>query len=1390
MNSKELEKYLRSRVLLEVKANELRSRLDEEQIGNIALYLASDDKLLTEGFFGTIGALLGGGLSETKRFLAKRVVSFLGVPTNHPLSQPLTDFITRMPTRDIYGLYRGEPRLRRKLVHVLTNETISAFKREMPHIMGLKGGSLGGPITDAMIRVVDKPEFKKAVKQSFEEALIRLPASDTGDMDSIKRDLEDLKKSVADIAQSLKGRTKSDPTDADTDNDGLPDGEEDVIGTDPRRADTDNDGLPDGAEVGKDPALKDKVRQAAVEEPARPEGTPLKTPVADVPPGPAAEDPGEVPPGEDPAIDPAIDPEAAAAAVDAEPEVPGATKYSYRESESKIKKFMTDIKKKLVSKDTEYGNLFVDRTLGRKIPPSRIYQPARGDGSWIAKLVQMPIPDGVRFNNNALRNSSALANPEIMGPFSAAATDIEKLEVLKQIFPAEQLDQIQKALRVTANQAPTPEGVSAAEDKPAVEPDERDPSINTTATVDAEGEVSVEAGAPEPEITDKDKRDLEVLRIRFNRVGEESFLSNKRLFKSLTELAQMAKLDTIVKDLNKISGREKAGELERGRAKGRINVSDILNQISEAFGVGVPEGTPEAPIPEPEAVPEVPPEAEAAPEAAPEAASEPEVSQVGSKLQQAHDDVMKQKTVIDMGDISQIASKYSLQFASLEENGDTWSVYPSENPEAAVVYDNNNAFFIPLGKSKKAYQKLFSGVKRIYPRIEYKEYPMGKLENNVFVLEKQGKWLDPVDSENVKYPESTPATEEIPLEPEAEAAPEVGPPSDTGDWRDKLTKEEDPAAIMKKYIRLVAAYEHASDKKEEDALAREIDAYEDKYPGIDEEPSAEAEPAAVAAVDDDSDLDLGSREEQEAAIDDMFPPKPEVALKHAVDVQVASDEADAEEEEADTAADAAEMAAAEVTAKGGDPEDIAAAEAEAKREREKADKAGRVAVRRTRRAGTARANVASGRGRVKEADANWPPKIKAARDKVMIAVKEVDKEIGLWKYRNGLNAYINGRLEAFAVDEAEAKREAEGDEKKIKAAEKEAARNIKGLIKTMIGDTRGTPGIIDKIKETNSTAYVKSFFSGVGQEKQEAEGSTGRKFKEVNVELYEDKTVVLTHREREGKIKTVKAPLEEGLKRFRREGVNIVELGPISTDDLKKVYWKSATPSTKEAITNAIKNMLRQKKNELSEQLRDEEGSEKNEAVQKQLEEIEHFDIESLRIRGDIIDSLGQHVAGVIDNRKTEEVSFDKEDPEMRQIEKIFNGFKTNAFRNGKIHIDKLRAYSKQFNKRGLIEKRQVFINMLKHFVDKGILDKNYKTLDMEDFEYDDDGQRTMAHMMDVFVALGMTPPLATGKESEEDLEAEVARQMAAHQAGEGKEEETIEEVFKVSRDLLRKLLA
>ena len=294
MNSNQLEKYLRNRILVEIRANSLRKQLTEDQIGDIAIYLASDDNLLTEGFFSTIGALLGGGMTETKRFLAKRVVSFLGIPSGHPLSQPVTDFIARLPTKDIYAMYRGNPRMRKKLVSVLSDATVNAFKQEMPNIMALKGGSLGGPITDAMVDVVSTKEFKQSVKKSFEDALVNLPGSDAGDLETIKQDIEDLKKGVADITQGLKQQASpdkeaapeapdempvstkdkvkaTDPLDSDTENDGLPDGKEDEIGTDPTSADTDGDGLPDGDEVEGTKSEPAGEQEATGEEDTAPE---------------------------------------------------------------------------------------------------------------------------------------------------------------------------------------------------------------------------------------------------------------------------------------------------------------------------------------------------------------------------------------------------------------------------------------------------------------------------------------------------------------------------------------------------------------------------------------------------------------------------------------------------------------------------------------------------------------------------------------------------------------------------------------------------------------------------------------------------------------------------------------------------------------------------------------------------------------------------------------------------------------------------------------------------------------------------------------------------------------------------------------------------------------
>ena len=269
MTKNVLKSYLRKRTLLEIKINELKKDLNEQQMEAFVHDLARKSDLLSEGFFSSVASMLGFNRpGEVKRFLAGRVVSHLGVPRNHPLYAPLTNFINKLSVREITALYNGNPRMRKKLVKVLTDATVSAFIREMPAIMNLTGGGLGDPVTDAMIDAVSAESFKASVKRSLEDSLAALPDSSAADMEAMKQDFEqrfaDIEKGIDDISQSLKNKMKSDPTDADTDDDGLPDGVEADLNTDPRDPDTDDDGATDGEEVG---SIKGKMKEPDMEQP-------------------------------------------------------------------------------------------------------------------------------------------------------------------------------------------------------------------------------------------------------------------------------------------------------------------------------------------------------------------------------------------------------------------------------------------------------------------------------------------------------------------------------------------------------------------------------------------------------------------------------------------------------------------------------------------------------------------------------------------------------------------------------------------------------------------------------------------------------------------------------------------------------------------------------------------------------------------------------------------------------------------------------------------------------------------------------------------------------------------------------------------------------------------
>jgi hypothetical protein len=194
MENRQLEKYLRNRVLIEVKTNSLRKHLNEEQIGHIAHALILESDTLNEGLFSAIGSLLGGGVRKVKQFLSRRAVSYLGVSKTSPLYEPLTRFISSMPTKDIYFLYRGDTRHRERLVDILTDETVNILKRDMPNVLGLDtAGSLGGPVVDSVTKVINAPSFKESIKRSFNNSFVRFANSEVADMSSIRQAISDLR---------------------------------------------------------------------------------------------------------------------------------------------------------------------------------------------------------------------------------------------------------------------------------------------------------------------------------------------------------------------------------------------------------------------------------------------------------------------------------------------------------------------------------------------------------------------------------------------------------------------------------------------------------------------------------------------------------------------------------------------------------------------------------------------------------------------------------------------------------------------------------------------------------------------------------------------------------------------------------------------------------------------------------------------------------------------------------------------------------------------------------------------------------------------------------------------------------------------------------------------
>lgn len=274
MNSNNLESFLREQVYFELSQFKDNALLTETEKDRKITNLLKSPEPLTEGVMDTIMSIVGSA-TGLKRWLAKKVVAWYGVPQKHFLNRTITNYVTRLSVPEIKALVAGEQNQVLKFSEVLTKDIVYTFKRYMPYILGLDESSrLGGALTKAMVQAVSENDFKTAVRKGLRKTIVTFDPMDPvdepeaeptasqvatgqGEGEPVSQaQAEPLKKQAASATTASATMTQepikkqaTNPLEPDTDGDGLPDGEENNIGTDPTSTDTDGDGLSDGDEV-------------------------------------------------------------------------------------------------------------------------------------------------------------------------------------------------------------------------------------------------------------------------------------------------------------------------------------------------------------------------------------------------------------------------------------------------------------------------------------------------------------------------------------------------------------------------------------------------------------------------------------------------------------------------------------------------------------------------------------------------------------------------------------------------------------------------------------------------------------------------------------------------------------------------------------------------------------------------------------------------------------------------------------------------------------------------------------------------------------------------------------------------------------------------------------
>jgi hypothetical protein len=136
MNTTELEQLLREQVYFELSQFKDNALLTETEKDRKITNLLKSPGPLNEGIMDTIMSIVG-SVSGLKRWLAKKVVAWYGVPQKHFLNKTITDYVTRLSVPEVKALVAGERNQVLRFSEVLTKDIVYTFKRYMPYILGL-----------------------------------------------------------------------------------------------------------------------------------------------------------------------------------------------------------------------------------------------------------------------------------------------------------------------------------------------------------------------------------------------------------------------------------------------------------------------------------------------------------------------------------------------------------------------------------------------------------------------------------------------------------------------------------------------------------------------------------------------------------------------------------------------------------------------------------------------------------------------------------------------------------------------------------------------------------------------------------------------------------------------------------------------------------------------------------------------------------------------------------------------------------------------------------------------------------------------------------------------------------------------------------------------------